>query len=158
VVKTYAPEGMTPVLYEWQTRDHLSVMGAITPEGKAYSLARQASLNGLHTIIFLHHLLRVAGKRLLVIWDNSPIHRRSEVKDFLAGPAAGKVHIEPLPPYAPELNPVEWMWKHLKLVELRNVACLDLEELHMEFHLALGRLRRKARLVRSFFAGAKLAL
>jgi transposase len=158
VVKTYAPEGLTPVLYEWQTRDHLSVMGALTPEGKAYSLVRQKSLNGLHTIAFLWHLLQVADERLLVVWDNSPIHRRHEVKEFLAGPAGKKIHLEPLPPYAPDLNPVEWMWKHLKKVEMRNLACLDLEELHTEFHLALGRLRQKNRLIPSFFAGAGLEL
>jgi hypothetical protein len=46
-VKTYAPQGLTPVVYEWQTRDHLSVMGAVTTEGRVYSLVRQESLNGL---------------------------------------------------------------------------------------------------------------
>src|SRR3954451_19478806 len=77
VVKTYAPEAQTPVLRETQTRDHLSVMGGMTPEGKLYTLVRQRSLNGLHTIEFLVHLARVAGDRLLVIWDGSPIHRRA---------------------------------------------------------------------------------
>ena len=81
VVRTYAPEGQTPVLREKQTRDHLSVMGGMTPEGKVYTLARQESLNGLHSIEFLVHLRRVAGERLLVIWDGSPIHRRAEVKE-----------------------------------------------------------------------------
>ena len=46
VVKTYAPEGQTPVLREKQTRDHLSVMGGMTPGGKIYTLVRQESLNG----------------------------------------------------------------------------------------------------------------
>ena len=61
VVRTYAPEGRTPVIREKQTRDHLSVMGGMTPEGKVYTLARQESLNGLHSIEFLVHLGRVAG-------------------------------------------------------------------------------------------------
>ena len=51
-VKTYAPEAETPILDEWQTRDHLSVMGGVTPRGKVYSLVRPSSLNGLHTIEF----------------------------------------------------------------------------------------------------------
>ncbi len=85
VVRTYAPEAHTPVIREKQTRDHLSVMGGMTPEGKVYTLARQESLNGLHSIEFLTHLLRVAGPRLLVIWDGSPIHRRAEVQEFVAG-------------------------------------------------------------------------
>ena len=76
VVKTYAPKGRTPVVDEWQTRDHLSVMGGVTPQGKVYSLVRPTSLNGLHTIEFLVHLGRLGADRLLVIWDGSPIHRR----------------------------------------------------------------------------------
>jgi hypothetical protein len=43
-------------------------------------------------------------------------------------------------------------------VEFRNLVCLDLEELHGEFHLAVGRLRQKRRLVPSFFSGAGLEL
>ena len=158
VVKTYAPEAHTPVLREKQTRDHLSVMGGMTPEGKVYTLARQESLNGLHSIEFLMHLLRVAGERLLVIWDGSPIHRRAEVKEFVAG-TRGRVWLEALPGYAPDLNPWdEGGWHHLKDVEMRNLVCRDLEELHQEFDLAVGRLRQKPHLVRSFFAQAGLKI
>jgi len=155
-VRTYAPEGHTPVLHEWQTRDHLSVMGGVTPTGKLCVLVRQESLNGLHTIEFLRHLIRHIGGRLLVIWDGSPIHRRVAVKDFLAGAAGRGVRVERLPPYAPDLNPVEGSWQHLKHVEMRNLATLDLEELHLELHFAIGRLRQKPRLIRSFFVGAGL--
>src|SRR5512143_3961535 len=84
VVKTYGPKGQTPVVDEWQTRDHLSVMGGVTIAGKIYSLVRPKSLNGLHSIAFLVHLGRLVGDRLLVIWDGSPIHRRAEVQEFVA--------------------------------------------------------------------------
>jgi len=158
LVKTYAPEGLTPVIREKQTRDHLSVMGGMTPEGKVYTLARQESLNGLHSIEFLVHLLRVAGERLLVIWDGSPIHRRMEVKEFVST-TRGKLWVEALPGYAPDLNPWdEGGWHHLKHVQLRNVVTRDIEELHEQFHLAIGRLRRRPHVVRSFFAQAGLTL
>ncbi len=158
LVKTYSPEGLTPVLREKQTRDHLSVMGGMTPEGKVYTLVRQVSLNGLHSIEFLVHLQRVANERLLVIWDGSPIHRRAEVKDFVAG-TRGKIHLEALPGYAPDLNPWdEGGWNHLKHVQLRNVVCRDLEELHEQFHLAIDRLRHRPHVIRSFFAQAGLPL
>ena len=158
LVRTYGPKGQTPVIREKQTRDHLSVMGGMTPQGKVYTLARQESLNGTHSIEFLAHLLRVAGKRLLVIWDGSPIHRRVAVKEFVAG-TRGKIWLEALPGYAPDLNPWdEGGWHHLKDVQLANVVCRDLEEVHEQFHLAVGRLRRKPHLVRSFFAQAGLVL
>ena len=157
-VRTYAPEGLTPVLREKQTRDHLSVMGAMTPLGQVYTLVRQESLNGLHCVEFLLHLLRAAGERLLVIWDGSPIHRRVEVKEFVSG-TRGRVWLEALPGYAPDLNPWdEGGWHHLKNVEMRNLVCLDLEELQQELHLAIGRLRQKPHLIRSFFAQAGLKI
>lgn len=158
LVRTYAPEAQTPVIRQKQTRDHLSVMGGMTPAGKVYTLVRQESLNGMHTIEFLEHLLRVAGERLLVIWDGSPIHRRTAVSEFVAGPC-GKIWVDGLPGYAPDLNPWdEGGWHQLKNVQLANVVCRDLEELHERFHLAVGRLRQKPHLIRSFFAQAGLNL
>jgi transposase len=158
VVKTYAPVAWTPVLRAKLTRDHLSVMGGLTPAGRLYTLVRQESLNGSHSVEFLVHLTRVAAERLLVIWDGSPIHRRSLVRDFVSD-TRGKLRLEALPGYAPDLNPWdEGGWNHLKNVEMRNLVCRDLEQLHQEFHLAVARLRQKAWLIRSFFAQAGLVL
>lgn len=158
IVRTYAPEACTPVIRERQTRDHLSVMGGMTPAGKVYTLVRQESLNGWHSVEFLTHLLRVAGERLLLIWDGSPIHRRTVVKEFVSR-THGKIWLEALPAYAPDLNPWdEGGWHHLKYVEMRNLVCRDLEELHEEFHLAIARIRHKPHLIKSFFAQAGLPL
>jgi transposase len=158
VVKTYAPKGQRPVIRAKLTRDHLSVMGGMTPPGKVYTLVRQESLTGVHSVEFLAHLLRVAGDRLLVIWDGSPIHRRAVVKEFVAS-TKGKIWLEAPPFYAPDLNPWdEGGWHHLKDVEMANLVCRDLEELHEQFHLAVARLRRKPYLIQSFFAQAGLPL
>jgi transposase len=158
VVRTYAPEARTPVLRAKLTRDHLSVMAGMTPAGKVYTLARRESLNGSHSVEFLVHLMRAADERLLVIWDGSPIHRRGLVHDFVSD-TRGKVRLETLPGYAPDLNPWdEGGWNHMKNVEMRNLACKDLEELHEQFHLAMHRLRQKAWLVHSFFNQAGLQL
>ena len=59
----------------------------------------------------------------------------------------------------PDLNPWdEGGWHHLKHMEMANLVCRDLEELHEQFHLAVARLRRKPHLVQSFFAQAELTL
>jgi hypothetical protein len=157
-VRTYAPIGKTPVIRVRHSRDHISVLGGMTPQGKVYTLTRQEPLTGLHCIEFLVHLGWVAGDRLLVIWDGSPIHRRSAVTEFVSG-TRGQVRLELLPGYAPDLNPWDaGGWQHLKHVEMRNLVCPDLEELHLEFHLAVGRLRKKRHLIRSFFEAAGLRL
>ena len=50
--------------------------------------------------------------RLLVIWDGTPTHRLRKVSTFIASTNGG-IAVERLPAYAPELNPVEYMWAHL---------------------------------------------
>lgn len=159
VVRTYGPKGRTPVIDKWLTRDHLSVMAGFTPEGKLYTLVRPESLSSSHSVVFLEHVLRQAGRRLLVVWDGSPIHRWGAVQEFLANGGAKQVHLEAMPGYAPDLSPWDQGgWHHLKHVEMRNLSCMDLDELHLELHLAIGRLRQKPHLIHSFFAAAGLRL
>ena len=84
VVRTYGPRGQTPVVDKRLSRDHLSVMAGITPAGKLYTLVRQEALSSADSVVFLKHLLVQTGKKLLVIWDGSPIHRWGAVPEFLA--------------------------------------------------------------------------
>jgi transposase len=158
VVKTYAPRGKTPILRPFVTRDHLAVMSGITPQGQLYTLTRAEPLTSTESVTFLFHLGRRIGGKLLVIWDGSPIHRSALVKEFLAAGGAGYVHLEQFPPYAPDLNPDEQVWQHLKHVEMKNMCCLNLHQLSTELQLAINRLRKKPSLIQSFFAGAGLDL
>jgi len=156
-VRTYAPIAHTPILKPHETYDHWSVMGGLTTSGQLYTQEREVALNSFDSVSFLMHLLSILKKKLLVIWDGSPIHRK-EVNRFMQETGSEYIHIERLPPYAPDLNPVEWVWRHLKHVELRNVVCQDLLALRIELNGAIARLRSKPRLFPSFFAGAKLPL
>ena len=104
LVRTYAPRAHTPVIRAKLTRDHLSVMGGMTPAGKVYTLVRHKPLDGLHCIEFLEHLRAVTGRRILVVWDGSPIHRRMAVREFVEQSKC-KIVVEQLPGYAPDLNP-----------------------------------------------------
>jgi transposase len=142
----------------WHTPDLLSALGGLTLEGEVHSLVRPTLLDGSHVVAFLGQFLGRANERLLLIWDGSPIHRRPDVKAFLAGDIGRTIHVELLPPFAPDLNPMGWLWRHLRDMEMRGLACSNLEELHMELHLALGRIRRKPRLVHSFFEKAGLGI
>lgn len=147
---------MTPVLRPFVSRAHLSVMSGVTPHGQLYTLMRRRPLRSAECVAFLSHLRRMVGGRLLAVWDGSPIHRSHEIKTFLAGGGSQFVHLEKLPAYAPDLNPDESVWQHLKHVELRNLCCKDLDHLSVELKLAVKRLRQKPSLIQSFFAGAGL--
>jgi transposase len=115
-------------------------------------------LHGWDSVHVLKHLLSQRDRKLLVIWDGSPIHRSMEVRPFLANGAAKQIHLERLPAYAPDLNPDEGTWQHRKRVARWNVCCCDLKHLHQPLSLAILRLRRKPYWIQSFFARAGLLL
>ena len=143
VVRTYAPVGQTPIVHEHLSRDHLSVISAVTMEGKLLMMEQERSFNSQDVVRFLKHLLGQIPGKLLLIWDGSPIHRGRAVKDFLASGASRRLQLEQLPGYAPDLNPDEGIWKHLKYVELKNICCQSLAELKVELRKAKERLRHK---------------
>ena len=147
MVRTYAPIGQTPILHEHLSREHLSAISAINLEGKLYMHEQDRALRGPDVVRFLRHLLRWIAGKLLVIWDGSPIHRSKAVREFLNDGAASRLHLEQLPGYAPELNPDEGIWKHLKCVELKNVCCRSLCELRSELRKAKERLRHKRHVI-----------
>jgi transposase len=70
-------------------------------------------------IDFLGHLLRHLPGKLLVVWDGLPQHRARLVTEFIRA-QRGRLAIERLPAYAPELNPVEYIWGYWKHHELPN--------------------------------------
>jgi transposase len=156
VVRTYAPVGQTPILEEWWTREHLSAISAISPEGKLYFHCQDSAINSADVLAFLEHLLREVPGHLVVIWDGAPIHRSHMITEFLANGARPRLHVERLPAYAPELNPGEGLWAQLKGVELRNVCCFSLAHLRQGLRDAVKRVRRKPRIIKGCFEGAKL--
>jgi transposase len=143
VVRTWAPRGETPILRAFLSRDHLSVISGLTPGGRLLMQVRRRAFQGPDVVRFLRHLLRHIRGKLLVLWDGAPIHRAQPVHEFLAAGGAARIYLEQLPAYAPELNPDEGIWGYLKQVELRNVSCDDLPELHQELRRAVARLRHK---------------
>jgi transposase len=148
--------GQTPILREWCTRDHLSAISAISPEGKLYCHSQDHPINSDDVVAFLAHLLREVPGRVVIIWDGAPIHRSPVIRDLLANGAAQHLHLERLPACAPELNPGEGLWQQLTGVELRKVCCLNMPHLWHELRDAVKRVRRRPRLITSFFRGAKL--
>src|SRR5262245_41847616 len=142
-VRTYAPRGHTPILRVPLTRDHLSAISGITPDGRLFMQVQDHAYRSEDVVRFLRLLLRKITGKLLVIWDGASIHRGKEIKAFLAERVAKRLHLEQLPGYAPELNPDEGIWNLLKRVELKNVCCRDLLHLATELRKAKDRLKHQ---------------
>lgn len=156
VVRSFAPRGATPVLRHRLTRDHRSVISAVSSEGALYFNVHDKPIDSAVAIRFLRHLLRHVDGPIVVLWDGAPIHRSRAVKAFLATLPRGRLRLERLPAYAPELNPDEGIWRYLKLAELANVCANDLAELRVELCKAIKRTRAKPRIARGCFTGARL--
>jgi transposase len=92
---------------------------------------------------------------VLVIWDGLRQHRSCLVRDFVAS-QHGRLKLEFLPAYAPELNPVEYLWGHWKTRELPNFCPRNLWQLSSEARRALQRMRRRPTLVSAFWKQAGL--
>ena len=92
-----------------------------------------------------------------MVWDGLPAHRARLVTEFIAA-QQGRLVVERLPGYAPELNPVEYIWGYWKHHELPNFCPRDFAQLSYQARRALRRMRRRPRLVRSFWRQAQLSL
>jgi len=114
---------------------------------------------GAAGVDFLSHLLRHLSGKLLVVWDRLPAYRAGVVSDFIRT-QRGWLAIEWLPEYAPDLNPVEYIWGHWKKHELPNFCPHDLARLSYQLPGAAGAMpeRRHPRLVHAFWQQARLSL
>jgi transposase len=72
---------------------------------------RPDAFKGFSVVRFLKDLAAFAKKKILVIWDGASIHRSEEVKSFLASMQDNEIWLERIPPYSPELNADEQVWK-----------------------------------------------
>ncbi len=92
---------------------------------------------------------------LLIVWDRLPAHRSRLLEEFIEL-SEGHIAMEYLPPYALELNPVEYIWSYWKQHELPNVCPKDYWELDQRTRQALRRMRRKPRLIAAFWKQSSL--
>ena len=133
------------------------MIAAVSAEGQLHTQVQARAFDAVAVTEFLRHLLHVVAGPVLVIWDGAPIHRSKIVKAFLQAETNSRLELEPLPGYAPDLNPLDcgvWYW--LKDVALANVCATDLAGLKEELRAATARLRRKPSVIQASFAEAKL--
>ena len=152
----WAPRGQTPVLdynFNWKS---LSAVAGLTM-WNFYFRIYAGSVKSPQVVDFLDALARHIDGPLLVVWDGLPAHRSRMVRDHIAG-LAGRIHVERLPAYAPELNPVEYIWGYWKQHELANVCPKDYWQLSEVARNALRRMRRRRRLIGAFRKQSSLCL
>jgi transposase len=156
VVKTWNPTGEPPVIHAPASRKHLSAIGGLTYGGSLYVQVQAVSFRTKGVIEFLRHILFHIPGNILVVWDGAKIHKSKELSSFLALDTIGRMTFERFPPYAPELDPQEYVWRHMKHVDLRNLTSRSLDDLWIHVRTATLRLRRRAGLLRKLAEHARL--
>jgi transposase len=97
---------------------------------------------------FLRQLLRQLDGSVILIWDRLMAHRARKVKRFIDRKPQLQSFF--LPPYAPELNPVENVWGYLKMNPLANYAASDIESLATRTRCHARSAQRMQRLLHAF--------
>lgn len=159
--RTWAPSGQTPVERVWDRHDRLSAVGfiGVSPTRRRLSLYFHLASQNLDTeqLVWLLCLLRRHCRHhVVLVWDRWGVHRSATAYFEKHHPTW--FNFEPLPPYSPELNPVEQCWTHTKYADLPNFIPDDLDHLYKAIDASITKQSKNHKLLRSFFAHCKLPL
>lgn len=156
VRRTWAPRGCTPTLahnFNWK---RLSAAGVLicTPAGRSVRLRlrfQEGSFKSPDIVRFLQALRREFPGRVTLLWDRLPAHKSGQTQAYIRQAVyEGWLEMEWLPAYAPELNPVEYVWGHLDGGVMANYAPPTLAELRQRLHRGCRRMYHRSLLLRSF--------
>lgn len=152
---------MTPIIkhrFNWQ---RLNVIGAIasTVDGQGFNLqlqVQQPEVDSNSIVTFLKGMLEELNGQIYVIWDGLPAHRSRLVKEFVA--TQDRLSVTRLPAYAPELNPVEYLWAAMKNKDMANCCANDLDALEAKVESAYNRFDNDKEILTGCLKGSKLFL
>jgi transposase len=161
--RTWAPCGTTPT-FSVRARSHEKVSGigalVVSPRRRQITLALapypRLNIRGPQVLRFLRHLARHVRGPVILIWDRGNPHKHRLVRAWLA--RHPRWAIVWLPPYAPDLNPVELLWSYLKYGRLANFAPDTVDEIRAHVCRERRRLGGRPQLLRSFFRHSALPL
>ena len=142
---------MVQYCFNW---DHISAIAGLHHTGFCFRLY-EGAVNGERAMEFLKALKRHLRRRLLILWDGAKPHRSRIVADYVDS-TEGEILIARLPAYAPELNPVEYLWAWLKRHALANYCPDTLSELHQGARAKLKSAQRRTSVIKACWAQAEL--
>ena len=150
-LRGYAPSGQTPVITKPAKRQKISMMSTVTNRGTMRFNVYEGSLKSAELITFLHRLCKDADRKVFVIMDNLPVHHSHSVQAWI-DENVSKIAVFHLPPYAPDLNPDEYLNNDLKQnVHRLSGLASSKKELKSNVLAYLRHIQKSPAKVRSFF-------
>jgi len=153
---TWAPVGKTPVVAGSGRTRSISMVSAVSPRGELHFQVYESGIRQEEFIEFCKMLIADVGRPVFLIVDNSQVHRAKILKAY-AEESNGMLTLFFLPPYSPDLNPDEWVWKNVKHDKLGRASAKSERELAEFANVALARLKALPEKVKAFFGDPVLS-
>ena len=154
--KTWGVKGQTPVIERPGQRQSISAASAVNARGAFWSCTYEGGLTANLFVTLLRQMMRYRRKPVHLVVDGLPAHKAKCVKDYVLS-TKGKLTLHFLPGYAPDLNPDELVWSHMKRTGVAKTPLRRGEKLQEKVDAQLAAIKKLPKLVRSFFMAPSVA-
>jgi transposase len=153
--RTYGLKGQTPVVETTGQRQKVSAISAVNATGAFWSQVYTGMLTAARFVEFLKDFRKGRGKIFLVV-DGHPSHKAKVVQDYVKN-TRGMLELHFLPPYAPDLNPDEFVWQHAKTNGVAKKPLKRNESLKDRIINIMKQIKIAPSLIKSFFYAPTVA-
>jgi transposase len=149
--RTWGKKGETPVVLSTGARYRMSLISAVTSRGHMrFMIKETGGVNAEVFIEFLRRLMIGSKNRIFIIVDRGPAHVAKKTKAFVAS-LGGRLRLFYLPPYSPDKNPDELVWKHLKADTVGRTSITSFDDFKDKVRSSMLSLQRSPAKIRAFF-------
>lgn len=154
--KSYGLKGHTPIVSTTGQRQKVSAISAVSSKGGFWCNVYTGMLNAGRFVEFLKDFRKGGRGRVFLVVDGHPSHRAKVVQRYVQA-TEGMLELHFLPPYAPDLNPDEFVWQHAKTNGVAKKPLKQNESLKERVKETLAAIKAMPKLVRSFFKAPSVA-
>lgn len=149
--RTWGKKGQTPVVKATGARYGMSLISAISARGQMrFMIKDKGGVNAEVFIEFLKRLIIGVERPIFLIVDRGPAHIAKKTKAFVET-LGGRLRLFFLPPYSPDRNPDELVWKHLKADTVGRMATTDKADFKTKVRASMRQLQNDPQKIRAFF-------
>jgi transposase len=154
--RTYGLKGHTPIVVTSGQRQSINVISAVTARGEFWAATYTGKLNAEAFVAFLQNFMKGRRGKAFLVVDGHPAHKANIVKQYVQS-LKGRLELHFLPPYAPDLNPDEFVWSHMKTNGVSKKPLKKNESMRKRVEEDIAHIQANPHLVRSFFSAASVA-
>ncbi len=149
--RTWGRRGETPIVETTGARHGMSLISAISSRGHMrFMIKEQGGVNAGVFIEFLKRLLAGAERAIFLIVDRGPAHIARKTRAFVES-LNGSLRLFYLPPYSPDRNPDELVWKHLKADTVGRMAVTSKDDFKAKVRSSMRQLQNNPEKISSFY-------